>query len=615
MQLSCKILIAMFLVSVLTSNFAFAQKTPAVKEKDKDFKNNEPFTVKRNSTRFLYKILFKPVAANAQKKDAKKKVYKKLIRKPYSAFEGKVIRHINIETLDPFAYSIADTVVKTPGPVGKTGNRLHVKSKVRTIQNLLLIHKNQVFDSLLVKESERLVRSRVYVTDISFFVKLTAKNSDSVDIYIRELDNWSLIPGISLSNSSVTFNLNDKNLAGLGHESKNEFTWNDAASKYAYRVNYFIPNLGNSFTNAAIHLETAETGDFIRSMAVDRPFFSPYTRWAAGINCSRQYRRVYMHLNDSVILRQPFKFNLQDYWVGHAAQIFKGNTEYKRGTNFISAFRFVHLNFLEKPDEIYDADHYFSDENFFMASIGISTRKYVQDKYIFKFGLTEDIPVGKVYSLTGGYQKKNNSGRYYLGARVSTGNYYPWGYLSFNFEYGTFFNKSKTVQGAFNAVANYFTGLIEIRKWKFRQFVKPQFIIGFNRLEFDSLTLNDGYGIAGFESVLLTGDRRVMLTLQTQAYAPWNFIGFRFGPFVNFSFGILGNNASGFKNSQLYSSIALGLLLKNDYLIINTIQFSIAFYPLMPGYGQNVFKTNTLRTVDFGLRDFDIGKPSVVLFQ
>lgn len=615
MQKWSKILLILVFVSVVTSDFAIAQKDPAVKDTTKIYQNIESFSVKRKFTKFMYQFFFKPVAVNSQRKNDKKKVYKKLIQKPYSAFEGKIIRNIAIETLDPFGFSIADTIERPPNFISKNGNALHIKSQRLAIRNLLLIRHNQVFDSLLVKESERLVRSQSYVTDVSFFVKATAKNSDSVDIYIRELDNWSLIPAAAVSNTSFTVNLNDKNFMGMGHESKNEFTWNHAANKYAYKVNYFIPNIRNTYINSTLHLETSEMGDFSRSIAVDRPFFSPFAKWAAGVKYQQQFRQVNMYQGDSGITLQPFRFNIQDYWAGNAIQLFKGNSEYHRTTNFISAIRFLHVRYLEKPNDKYDSQHYFSDENFYLASIGISTRKYVQDKYIFKFGITEDVPICKVYSLTGGYQKKNDSGRFYVGARVSTGNYYPWGYLSFNFEYGTFLNVAKIEQGAFTAEANYFTGLVEIGKWKFRQFVKPQLIIGYNRFDFDSLTLNDGYGINGFNSTSLTGNRRMILTLQTQSYAPWNFIGFRFGPFVNFSFGMLGNETTGFRNSRLYSQIGFGLLVKNEHLIINTFQLSIAFYPMMPGNGQNIFKTNAFRTVDFGFRDFEIGKPVVVVFQ
>ena len=57
----------------------------------------------------------------------------------------------------------------------KGGKRVHIKSRGITIRNLLLFHKNQPFNSLLVKESERLIRAQKYVHDVSFSVKATGK--------------------------------------------------------------------------------------------------------------------------------------------------------------------------------------------------------------------------------------------------------------------------------------------------------------------------------------------------------------------------------------------------------------------------------------------------------
>lgn len=610
-----KSLTILVFVFISTNDFSFAQQKPVVKDSTKIYSEIESFSKRGKFTKFMYSLIFKPVAPISHQKKGKKKVYKKLIQKPYNTFEGKIIRHINIETLDPFGYSIGDSIYRSPNLLSKAGNELHVKSQRITIRNLLLIHQNQVFDSLLVKESERLVRSQRYIRDVSFFVKAAAKGSDSVDIFIRELDIWSITPKGSVSASSSTINLADKNFLGLGHELQGDFTRNYAEGFNAYHTNYSIPNIKNSYVRGTIHFGKEGDRNFNRSFSIDRPFFSTFARWAAGVNFTQQF------FNDSVpadnlnlgILR--YKFNAQDYWVGNAIQLWKGNTEYVRTTNFISTLRFLRVHYLEKPSEIFDTQHRFTDENFYLASMGVSTRRYVQDKYIFKFGIPEDVPVGKVFSLTGGYQEKSQTGRAYLGARVSMGSYYPWGYLSTNFEYGTFIRASRFEEGVFTAGANYFTGLIEMGKWKFRQFVKPEITIGFNRFASDSLTLNDGYGLDGFHSTKLQGTSRLLLTLQTQAYAPWNFIGFRFGPFFSYSFGLLGDDVQGFRKSKVYSKIGVGILIKNENLVFNAFQITLSFYPIIPGNGENVFKINSFSTADFGFRDFEIGKPSPVVFR
>jgi hypothetical protein len=78
---------------------------------------------------------------------------------------------------------------------------------------------------------------------------------------------------------------------------------------------------------------------------------------------------------------------------------------------------------------------------------------------------------------------------------------------------------------------------------------------------------------------------------------------------------MLGDETTGFKSSKVYTQIGLGVLIKNANLVFNTFQISIAFYPSIPGKGQDIFKYNSFKTTDFGFRDFEIGKPATILFQ
>jgi len=342
--------IYLILFLVLTSVFAFAQEKPAKKDSTKIYTNIENYSKRSKFTRFIYPLLFKPVkSGTAHKKDQKKK-YKKLIQKPYSAFEGKIIRNINIETLDPFGYSIGDTIVKSPNFLTKTGNTLHIKSQRITIRNLLLIHQNQVFDSLLVKESERLVRSMKYVRDVSFFVKATATNSDSVDIFIRELDIWSISPRGGTSTASTTISLTDKNFLGLGHEFQNDYTRMYSPASNSYHTNYLIPNIKNTYIKANLHYGVEGNRFRNKSLAFDRPFFSPFAKWAAGINFAQQFSNdsALTSISHSELLR--YKYNLQDFWAGNSTQIFKGVSEYNRTTNFISAIRFLRIRYLYRRE-------------------------------------------------------------------------------------------------------------------------------------------------------------------------------------------------------------------------------------------------------------------------
>jgi hypothetical protein len=603
-----------FLFSFITSHSATAQQDSIKADTTALYRDLETFSAQNRFTRLMYRLVFKPVATPA-KKVVKKKAYKKLVQKPYKTFEGKIIRNIDIITLDPFGYSATDTTVAKQNFAIKAGNKIHVKTQNIAIRNLLLFRENEPFNSLQVKESERLIRAQNFVHEVYFYVVSAGGRKDSVDIFIRELDKWSIIPEGSYTGSKFRTELTENNFLGFGHEFRNAYSRNLILGIDSFNTNYSIPNIRNTYIKSKFHFGIDGNTNYLGSVVIDRPFFSPLAKWAGGASFAFQSRIDSLKDIGLVTIPVKLKFITQDYWAGKAIPVFRNNKEDERLANLILSARYYRVRYSEKPPELVDPLHIYSNEDFILAGIGISSREYVQDRYIFKYGVIEDVPEGRVLGLTGGYQVRNDTGRMYLGIRFSFGSYNSWGYLSSDFEYGTFFHSSHSEEGVFKAGINYFTGLFEIGRWKFREFLKPQITLGMNRVVYDSITINDNYGIDGFNSPELSGTQRLVFTLQTQSYAPWNLIGFHFGPFLTCSFGMLGNATNGFKNSKVYSQLGLGVLIKNENLVFNSFQISISFYPVIPGIGMNVFKMNSFKTTDFGFRDFEIERPARVIFQ
>ena len=276
MQMWFKKLLILSFVSIIINDFAFAQQPQAKKDSTILYKNIESYSKGSKFKTFIYGLIFKPVIVISKKKEVKKKVYKKLIQKPYSTFEGKIIRNINIITLDPFGYSVTDTSTVSQSFLYRVGNGMHIKTQLVTIRNLLLIRKNEPFNSFYVKESERLIRVQKYVHDVSFFVTSAGAKSDSVDIFIRELDSWSIIPEGSISTSHIRIDLNDKNIIGTGHVFDNEYSRNLTNGINSYKTYYYIPNFCNTYLNSQLHYAVDGYGNFTRSLIFDRPFYSPW---------------------------------------------------------------------------------------------------------------------------------------------------------------------------------------------------------------------------------------------------------------------------------------------------------------------------------------------------
>ncbi|WP_306352906.1 hypothetical protein [Flavobacterium sp. '19STA2R22 D10 B1'] len=596
----------LFVCQIVTS-----QEVKTKKDSIQFYKNIENYSKKRGFTKFIHKLIFRSEHERVPRKTKNAEV----IPIPSKPYEGKIIRKINIVTLDPFGYSVHDTVPRSQQFLGRAGNKIHIKTREVTIRNLLLFDKGDTFDSIQVKESARLIRSQRYTREILITPEMVSTDGDSVDINIRVLDTWSIIPKGSISGSRVNFELTDRNFLGMGHTFKNQYKKRISGNNSAFNTSYFIPNIANTYINTTIAYDIDLDQNYTKSINVERPFFSPLTRWAGGIYIDQKYRLDSLKDISNNYSLQGYRYGTQDAWGGYSFPIFKNANNKDRSTNLIASARVLRIRYSELPDPQYNPYNQYQKENFYMVGVGISSRRFVQDRFVFNYDIIEDIPTGRIFGITLGRQIRNDTIRNYVGAKLSTGNYHKWGYLSVSAEYGTFLNNSNLEQGVASLEANYFTSLIEWGNWKFRQFIQPKVIIGINRKPYDRISINDNYGIPGFDAIRLEGTKKVLLTFQTQSYAPWDVAGFRFGPFLTCTFGMLGNEDTGFSKSQLYSEFGVGVLINNKFLIFNTFQFSFAFYPTIPGNGNNIFKTNSIKTSDYSLHSFEFGKPNPVPYQ
>lgn len=610
MLLNKKIIIFISLCFCFQSIFAQTDKSKKENQPKKDsteiYTKIKNYSKKNKFTQTLHKLLFR----------SKKPKKKDQIIEPSDSqrFEGKIIRRINIVTLDPFGYSITDTTVAPKNWGERTGNRLHLKTKRIAILNLLLFRRNTPYDPYKVQESERLIRAQRYVTAVRISNELVSPASDSVDVTIRVLDSWSTIPRFSISGSRVSVGFKEKDFFGSGQQLEYRFTnrFDDGAN--GNDITYTVPNIKNTYISTVLHYNMDLDNNYTKSIDVERDFYSPLTKWAGGVFVGQNFRRDTLQAPDQTYAFQPFKNNFQDLWVGKATKVYEDTEE--AITNLITAARFLNVNYSESPDSLYDPTDFYSDEKLLLMGVGLNRRKFIKDNYIFRNGQTEDVPVGRIYGITFGYQYKNQIWRPYAGAQFSFGNYYRFGFLSMNFEAGTYFHESKTYQTAYLFESNYFTKLYKIGNWKLRQFVNPRVVIGANRQDIigDQLNINERNGLAGFNTAWY-GTSKSLLSLQTQTYSPYALWGFRLNPFFNYSIAFLGSPKNAMFDSKPYSKITLGLLISNDYLVFSSFQLSISYYPSIPFQGDNVFKTNTFETTDYGLQSFELAKPRIVDYR
>ncbi|MBO6201573.1 MAG: hypothetical protein J6N74_08135, partial [Chryseobacterium sp.] len=371
----------LFLCSV---SFVSAQEK---EEKDSIYYKIEEFSDKRKFTKFLHRFIFRREADSVSVKTRAEK-------QEQVSYDGKYIRNIKIETIDPFGYGSKDKKEKSRWYDWFT-NHLHSNTRVSTVNNYLLFKKGEEYNAQKLYESERLLRTMPFVNRVNISVADSTSTNDSIDVVVKVLDSWSLKPRASYSGSKIGMGVTEENFLGLGHEA--DFLYrNDSKQKQDYLLgSYTAYNLFGSYINAQVLGER----DFWKNERINvnarRDFFSPLTKWAGGFSFEYFMRNVALPMVDrSALPEVQIKVYSQDLWGGYQIPV-SSNPEEKISSNIAFIGRFQNYQYKDSPG--IDQFDYFKSYNSFLASAGFIQRKFSVEKNIFQYELPEDISYGNSF--------------------------------------------------------------------------------------------------------------------------------------------------------------------------------------------------------------------------
>ncbi|GLB49314.1 BamA/TamA family outer membrane protein [Neptunitalea lumnitzerae] len=608
----------------------YAQKKDSISTKRKEidsvrqlknqqfYQNLQDKSGKSKFGHMLHDFIFKPV--NPSDKKATAATLERDLQRNFKEYQGKTIRKIVIKSLDPIGYNEKDTTQVPTRKLDILANSVHLKTTPFTVRGLLLVKENQPLDSLLILESERLLRRRNFIRRALIKPTPIQNNDEEVDLYIYVLDSWSFLVDGDVSGSSGEIRLREFNFMGLGHRLTMAYKQGYKDNKgNAYTLGYRAANLYNTFINAEASRDLEIDNTFENKFVVDRTFYSPFTRWAGKIGYTEQLKLEGLYINQlDTIIYEPVEDNTFDVWSGLAIPISNQKNSEKLPTNLILAARYTHTDYMDKPDATIDSVSYFQDEDLYMTSIGVRHVNYVRDRYIFRNGDIEDIAIGSSLFLNAGYQQYPMGGNCYLGTSITLNNYFKnFGYLAGNFEYGSYFNDGKTTQSLLRLESTYFTPVFRIGAWYFRQFARINSVMGFGRKDFvlDRITLNEDNGIQGFDSPIVHGTRKFVFSFKTQSYVPFNWLGFRMSPFINVDLGYIGQEKQPLFQNESYKKFGFGFLISNDYFVFENITISFFYIPEIPGANGGNFQIKASTNNNFGLENYDYQPPHVIPYK
>ena len=189
--------------------------------------------------------------------------------------------------------------------------------------------------------------------------------------------------------------------------------------------------------------------------------------------------------------------------------------------------------------------------------------------------------------FTAGREFNEFKDRTYLGTDISAGKAFPdIGYFYASLALASFFNGNVREQGIFYSRLNYFTNLLPVGRFKSRNFVTIDYSRGIGRYSDEYLRFIENNGFTGFRNDSINGTQRFTVSLESVLFSPANYHGFRFAFFGFSDLGFLYSSNQILGNGFTLLSLGLGLRIRNDNLLFNTLQIRLAFFPNPPVYSR-----------------------------
>ena len=597
-------------VAVLCAMLLAAASVQAQSDSSTIYKDIHSYSQKHKFTRWIYSGIFvEPKAADEPPASAP---HTERVD-PFRKYKGLVVRRIEVQTLDPFGYSVDDTALAPVNRLQGWGNRLHRKTRVRIVRNLLLVKTRQPLDPVAVSESERILRATPFVNDARILVQPVAK--DSVDLLVLVHDKWSIDVDGEADLSSASARIRERNFLGLGQRVEQRVGYVAGEQELHFSGAHEVYNIRKSRISSYVHYSLDPDGDDF-GFSFQRPFYSPLAKWAAGFTWGQAWSKYKVtDAEGQVLAAYPLSPASLDLWTGRSFRLGDGSEPGSSNSNFVLAARYGQTRYATRPPDAVDLSGAFRNNSLFLVSTGLSIRQYYKERYLFRFGNSEDVPEGLLLSFTTGVEKRELTvNRPYLGAEVSRGrNYGGFGYLSADLAYGTFFQTGDLVDGTFTMRLLYFTDLRTWGLWHFRQFLRFNATYGVNKPGYVSLDLN-GSQLYGFTSER-TGTHKELFRSETVFYAPWSWLGFRVAPVLLAGFGTIGGEADPVFSGRINTAFSLGLLVRNENLLVNTFEVSVGYYPYLPDIHGAGLRFNSFNSYSAGAWDFTFVEPAVVAFQ
>ena len=500
-------------------------------------------------------------------------------------YQGKIIRRIELDQVG-FEISLYDSAKKTRKAIVDIADALHTDSKSRTIRENLFIQPGNRVIAHKFADNERYLRNLPFIVDARIRV-VPIEGSDSVDLVVVTRDAFSLgISGYPSDIDKGKIRLYDANLLGMGQRAEYTGEWDgELDPSYGNEFRYSKTSAFGSLIDASLFYTQLNSGrslgfekEYAYGILLNRRLLSPYMRFAGAYEWSSNWSRNLENKVDTAF--RKYSYYLNDFWVGYNIGVNKEHTNRRR--HFI-AIRWFDQRFDQFPAQPEEANNiHYNNRYGVLGQFTFYNKDFYRTRYIFGFGITEDVQYGSEVSLLFGTIRALGLERPYYGITTekifanSKGDL-----VGLQLNFSTYSYQGELEDAAFIANLRLFTRLYSLKRVKIREFVNVSYTQKFNSVFPDSLQITGRFGINDLNTAL-RGTKRYGIQSQTVFFTNWSLLGFRFAGVAYLEMAALANDQQNLLLTKPYYGIGLGIRTRNENLSFGTLEAKVQFYPRTP---------------------------------
>jgi hypothetical protein len=524
----------------------------------------------------------------------------------FQKYSGRIIRHIIIKPVD-FGVSIGDTNKVFNNWLTRMANHLHWDTKDKVISDNLFFKQYDKLSPYLLGDNERYLRDLPYLEDARIKVIPVIGVKDSVDVLVLTKDLISVGGDVEVHNTkSASVTIKEDNFYGLGDRFQLQMLYDQVRSQHmGYGFDYIKRNIKGTFIDGAAGYLNFSTA-FSSGRAEERMSYikfsklmvNPYMRWTYALD-ARMSATQNLYAADSVYAADyKYKANFIDAWValntsaGHIA----GSNEGNRLRTSVS-LRLLNQHFKEKPMQFSHQYYYpYADLKAVLGAFSLFKQNFYKIRYLYGFGRPEDVPQGIDATLKLGWTVKDLKKRPYMGIDLQRFFFSPSDqYFDFTIQAEGFFHKNYLEDVNLLGRVNFINYLHNINtRWKQRTFISAEIVRQFNGLLNEPVYPHQLYGVNNVGNQLVGGDWRAHLSGESVFYSPWSILYFKVAPFTFGDASIFRYYDDHAAIVDLYTAIGGGIRLRNESLILGTMEIKGWYFPKKNYNNERVvFQLNT----------------------